>query len=739
VLLSRTLLTGLLAGVTAVWVSACLRTIDTPDQWPCASDSDCEDGKFCAYSGGERRCRSADYCTTDTDCTGSTACRNNACLAVQCTRAAQASCAPYVCGSNVCRNSCSSNSDCVESFGCNAGSCVPLRLASGANCSADQQCTSNHCCADAAVGSHQCESNCTLRGLDEPCEWDAICASGKCSEGKCSSCSTGNCVEAVCGNLTCGTVNGVDCGSCAGNQYCTDAGQCADACVDQECGADHGVACGTCQGLSYCAAGTCQAACVQQSCGTDHDVACGVCSGENYCDSTHACSAWTNCPAGSGVVVQPSATANRSCAACTGGYSAVANVPCTPWSPACIGVESLPPTATRDRACYGGWNDTYGSRTRDQESFALALIGGGDAVVGGDISKLDNAAVTDTDEYAYIRRLSKADGSVIWERLLGGKSLNRVRGLSTDSTGFAYAVGYAYGDVGAGNKGDADVFVIKLQVADGTVSWTRDLGTAAFDLGNAIAVAPDGNLLITGYTRGALAGPRVSTGNDSDVFAFKLSSADGSVLWQTQFGPGSGQGITVDANGDAFVAAEARLTGSAAEGDGSFAVRKLSGSTGGELWSQRFGIPVGGEAVAAIADASGDVFVSGSDASGGILTLKLAGNDGHRLWSQQLGPESELWQGIALTSKGNVLLTGTTNGDLDGEGVKSGAFVFELSKTDGSVTWVEQFGAPYRESGRAVAQDGSGSIWVTGRRTIDRNDPPTGATRDNSFVAKITR
>jgi len=439
--------------------------------------------------------------------------------------------------------------------------------------------------------------------------------------------------------------------------------------------------------------------------------------------------------------VSPSSTVDRSCAACVAGYSTTVNATCTPWSRACVSIEALPPTATRDRTCYDGWSKTQGSRTRGEQGWALALIAGGDAIVGGEIDRVDNPAIVDIDEYAFIRRIDKTTSNVVWERRVGGISLNRVRGLAADSAGFVYAVGYAYSNLGAGTQGDADIFVIKLAVADGAVSWIRDFGTSAFDLGAAIALAPDGNLLIAGYTAGALAGPRVATGPNSDSYVSKLSSADGSMLWQTQFGPGGADGIAVDSKGDAFVAGAATVTVPSPEGSGSFTVHKLSGSTGGQLWAQRFGVVAGGIANAAVADAADDLFVSGADGAEHTLVMKLAGSDGHRLWSQQLGAGRTLdyYRGMALTSTGNVLVAGSSDGDLDGEGEKAGGYLFELSQLDGAVAWSEQFGAPYREHPRAVAQDGSGNLWLSGRRVVEREDPPTGTTRDNSFIAKIVR
>ncbi|HYQ02618.1 MAG TPA: hypothetical protein VER96_28290 [Polyangiaceae bacterium] len=118
---------ALLIALSVVWISACLRTIDTPEHWPCATNADCEDGNVCRELDGELRCMPAEDCTSDTQCSELAVCRNHGCVAVQCTLDQQASCSPYVCASNICLSRCRSNADCATSFSCEAESCVPTQ------------------------------------------------------------------------------------------------------------------------------------------------------------------------------------------------------------------------------------------------------------------------------------------------------------------------------------------------------------------------------------------------------------------------------------------------------------------------------------------------------------------------------------------------------------------------------------------------------------------------------------
>jgi hypothetical protein len=360
-------------------------------------------------------------------------------------------------------------------------------------------------------------------------------------------------------------------------------------------------------------------------------------------------------------------------------------------------------------------------------------------IVGGNIDRKDNPQTWDLSEFAYVRRIAQESGDVTWEKLFGSNSLNRVRSLAADGNGNVYAAGYAYSDVGAGHVGEGDVFVIKLAVADGAVKWTRGFGTPAMEVAHSVAVAPDGNVMIGGYTAGALAGNRVATGNGSDTFAFKLSSVDGSVLWQTQFGPGGGWGLAVDAAGDAIVVGAANLTVPNPEGAGTFTVRKLSGANGSAIWTQRFGTDSNDWARGVAVDPSDDVLVTGAHDTQSAV-MKLDGSDGSPLWVQHVGSMDVFSDpAIAATASGTVLFTGTASGDLDGEGEQDGGFLYELDGSDGSVAWLEQFGVRYRENCRATAMDSAGNLWVTGLRDVDRTVPANGSTRRNSFVAKIVR
>ncbi len=92
-------------------------------------------------------------------------------------------------------------------------------------------------------------------------------------------------------------------------------------------------------------------------------------------------------------------------------------------------------------------------------------------------------------------------------------------------------------------------------------------------------------------------------------------------------------------------------------------------------------------------------------------------------------PGPDIWQlataatdagnGIAIDSAGNVLVIGTTSGDIDGNGGGRyqggiGDVFFAQYRPDGQVVWINHIGTSGNEAGMAIARDGSDNVYITG-------------------------
>ena len=215
--------------------------------------------------------------------------------------------------------------------------------------------------------------------------------------------------------------------------------------------------------------------------------------------------------------------------------------------------------------------------------------------------------------------LSKYDehGTLRWTRQLGTSTKDESVSVSADLLGSVYISGFS-GRLG-GNAGGSDAFVSKYD-ADGTLQWTRSLGTRGPDWSNRVSSDGLGNVYISGSTSGSL-GEEPFAGGDFDAFVSKFDAA-GTLQWTRQLGTSGDEwsnGVSADRLGGVYI----------------------SGFTEGNLGAHNAG--------------AWDAFVSKYNASG---TLQ---------WTQQLGTtvhESSL--GVSADRLGNVYISGYTEGDLEG-------------------------------------------------------------------------
>jgi hypothetical protein len=159
------------------------------------------------------------------------------------------------------------------------------------------------------------------------------------------------------------------------------------------------------------------------------------------------------------------------------------------------------------------------------------------------------------DWYGFVRKYDAA-GNDVWTQEFrttgpaywGGMASVYPSGISVGASGI-YVVGITDGSFqGYTNLGGyEDIFVLKYDL-DGNEVWTREFGTPAYDDGTGIAVDASG-VYVAGWTGGTL--PGQASPGDGDAFVRKYD-ADGNEVWTRQFGTAAfdlGLGIAVDASG----------------------------------------------------------------------------------------------------------------------------------------------------------------------------------------------
>ena len=156
---------------------------------------------------------------------------------------------------------------------------------------------------------------------------------------------------------------------------------------------------------------------------------------------------------------------------------------------------------------------------------------------------------------------------LVYSTYLGGTERDDGHAINVDDEGNAYTTGTTSSDdfprQGSPDdpvNGTFDVFVSKFSADGGSLVFSTILGGTSADIGEDIAVGPDGSVFVTGSaganfptTPGAFDTERSGA---SDGFVFRLNS-DGSQLLYSTYLVGSRNentwGLAVDADGSAYV------------------------------------------------------------------------------------------------------------------------------------------------------------------------------------------
>jgi hypothetical protein len=145
-----------------------------------------------------------------------------------------------------------------------------------------------------------------------------------------------------------------------------------------------------------------------------------------------------------------------------------------------------------------------------------------------------------------------SNGNELWFDSVDSGGSDTARRLALDAAGNVYVVGQTNGTLpGQTSKGGVDAFIAKYSTTGNRV-WLKQVGTAALDEAQSVAVDNAGNVYVTGETEGSLFGNNLG---GSDAFVVKYTAAGREVV-STQIGTASNDetyGITVDADQNVYV------------------------------------------------------------------------------------------------------------------------------------------------------------------------------------------
>jgi len=356
---------------------------------------------------------------------------------------------------------------------------------------------------------------------------------------------------------------------------------------------------------------------------------------------------------------------------------------------------------------------------------------------------------------AFITKLNASGTALVWSTLLGGNSADSGTALALDSSQNVYITGYTFSSnfpVTAGAyqavlAGNYDAFVAEVNSSGSSLLYSTLLGGSNYEVGNSIAVDSLGFAYVTGYTQSAdfptTAGVyQPSLGGYQDAFVAKVNQTGTGLVYSTHLGSyTNASGIAVDASGNAYIAlsySTIPVTNGAYNGGCCGGITKLNASGTALVYSSQLSASFSGIAL----DVSGNAYVAGSTYSSGYITTpgafqpslaggsdavmaKLSASGSTLLSSTFLGGNGgDQGFGIALDSGGNAYVTGSA-GSLDfpvnTEAAKSltgpytQAFVTKFAPDGATLSYSTFVGGSGNDTGRAIAVDATGAVYVAGQ------------------------
>ncbi len=140
-------------------------------------------------------------------------------------------------------------------------------------------------------------------------------------------------------------------------------------------------------------------------------------------------------------------------------------------------------------------------------------------IVAGSTSSFGYGA---TDAYLI---LVDSMGQKVWDKTYGGVMADVAKAVVVNpvDSGFIFT-GYT-GSIG---NGGYDVYLVRTN-KNGAVIWQQSFGGLDWDFGNDIVLAPDGNVVICGYTFNSKYGQK-------DGYILKVNSSTGALMWEKKYG-----------------------------------------------------------------------------------------------------------------------------------------------------------------------------------------------------------
>jgi len=347
------------------------------------------------------------------------------------------------------------------------------------------------------------------------------------------------------------------------------------------------------------------------------------------------------------------------------------------------------------------------------------------------------------------------NGIYKWVAKGGDAGNDRGTAVKTDHNGNTYVTGFytgtaTFGALHVTSAGLEDVFIVKYDRA-GNVKWLVSGGGTQNDIGNAISVDNNGDVLVTGQFQGAATFGSFTlnaNGSNVNVFTAKLDSANGNFLWaKSGVGPHTdrGLGVACDLSGNTYVTGQ--FTDSITFGSTHFtnlynAIFLIKyDASGNEVWFTYAGGGTFNIANAITADANNNIYLTGDFT--GPLTFFVNPNQtlgntyanrifiakytaaGGLTWAIADGSSNPITsRNIGVDGSGNCYLIGNFECILNGYADHYGQGTFNTVgywdvftsqyNSSGAWQWSRQIGGHNNNYGYGIAVSTTGDVYTAG-------------------------
>lgn len=412
---------------------------------------------------------------------------------------------------------------------------------------------------------------------------------------------------------------------------------------------------------------------------------------------------------------------------------------------------------------------TYLGGSSEDAGRGIAVNSAGEAFIAGITNSPDfnvrnpfQPTITGLAEDAFVTKVNADGTDLLFSTYLGGNNIDQAFAIAVDANGDAYITGSTgstnfptKNPLQTTNRGNTDVFIVKMKGDGSELRYSTYLGGSAFDEAYGIALDAAGNVYVAGATSSSdfnifNAYQQSIAGGGSDAFLAKINANGTTLVYSTYLG-GSGvdvaYGVAIDANINAYVTGHTFSTNfplqnplqNTNRGNADIFVTRFNLTGSALVYSTYLGGAGGDFGRGIVIDTGAQAIVTGRTASTDFNTRNplQASNRGNfdafvsklNITGSQLvystylgGAGDDLGFGIALDSSSNVYVTGDTSstdfntrnplqannrGGLD-------AFVTKINPTGSQLVYSTYLGGSGEDLASSIAIDTAGNAYITG-------------------------